>query len=198
MAKKRAKAYARGDVLTAEPMAKLLGTTWQGGLRRWCDLPRFEQSGCFVRGGQGIKWTFDVHKTIDWLIKYFEAEKTKLSAKVRKGEDIQNLPRGSFADDLDIADALKHFNLQQQIFLAEVEQRKWVRIEDVQFILTKAMTNERQLLSAMPSLCDPQGKLPPEFHRAINSGTDQAQALSFENWQELSRLSENPERRNSN
>lgn len=188
VAKKRADAHSARATLTAEPMAKLLGVSWQGALRRWCnELQGFEQSGCFVRGGQGIEWTFKVRKTTDWLIRYFEREEQALKAKSRRTEKVLALPEGTMPDGYTLVEVDKSMSLYQKIAEHKREAKEWVPREHVEQILREVLIAARDHCLGVIGVADPNGVFPPEIREKVERATV-AQAAAFaERCEELSR-----------
>lgn len=191
VAKKRADSYAVKAVLTAEPMAKLLGVTWQGALRRWCnELQGFEQSGCFVRGGQGIEWTFKVRKTTDWLIRCFEREEQALKSKSRRTEKALALPEGSLPDGFTMAEIDKAISLHQKIAEQKREAGDWVPRAHVEDIFRQLLTAARDHVLGVIGVADPNGVFPPEIRDRVERATV-AQAAAFaDRCEEISRSHE--------
>ena len=84
--KARLRRFAKGETLSAAPMAEFLGVTWPT-LRDWCnDFPALEASGAFVRGGNGIEWVFRPREMHRGLTAEFDAQikaGRKRTARVR-------------------------------------------------------------------------------------------------------------------
>lgn len=179
VAKKRADAMSARATLTAEPMAELLGVTWQGALRSWCnELPGFEQAGCFVRGGQGIKWTFKVRRTTDWLIKHFEREEAALKAKSRRTEKVLALPEGTMPDGYTLMEVDKSIALYQRIAEAKRESGEWVPKVHVEDITRAILTAARDHILGVVGVADPNGIFPAEIRDRVERATV-AQAAAF-------------------
>lgn len=172
IAKKRAKKFLKGTELTAVPMAKLLGMAWQSGLRPYCDLPGFEEAECFVRGGQGIKWAFDVHRTIDWLIAHFEAEEKALEASAGKIQRVINQPTS--APQINTwAEAKKALDVSAQVEEQKVRAGQLVEAQKVEEYLREEEIEVRDDFLSLPERVDPQGKMPQEWRdRLIQSVKD--------------------------
>lgn len=193
IAKKRADAHPVKATLTAEPMAKLLGVSWQGALRRWCnELPGFEQSGCFVRGGQGIEWTFKVRRTTDWLIRHFEREEQALKDKSRRTEKVLGLPDGMMPDGFTLGDVDKSMAIYQKIAEQKREAGLWVPREHVENILREVLVAARDHCLGVIGVADPNGVFPPEIREKVERATF-AQAAAFaQRCEEISRSHEGP------
>lgn len=191
VAKKRADTYPVKGALTAEPMAKVLGVSWQGALRRWCnELQGFEQSGCFVRGGQGIEWTFKVRKTTDWLIRYFEREQASLQAKSRRTEKVLALPEGTMPDGYTLLEVDKSISLFQRIAEQKREAGDWVPRQQVEDIIREILTAARDHVLGVIGVADPNGVFPPEIRDRVERATV-AQAAAFaDRCEEISRSHE--------
>jgi hypothetical protein len=85
-ARPKAAGLKRGAVLASKPMADLLGVQWPT-LRDWCDaLPALEAKGAVKRGGNGTEYEFKPLRTIDLLIKHFEAS---VARQTKKNRDIR-------------------------------------------------------------------------------------------------------------
>lgn len=173
IAKKRADAHPVKATLTAEPMAKLLGVSWQGALRRWCnELPGFEQSGCFVRGGQGIEWTFKVRRTTDWLIRHFEREEQALKAGAEKIRQVLAQPEQA-APINTWSEAKKALDVSAQVEEQKVRAGQLVEAQKVEEYLREEEIEVRDDFLSLPERVDPQGKMPQEWRdRLIQSVKD--------------------------
>jgi hypothetical protein len=86
--------YPQGHKLSSKPMSDALSVNWPT-LRGWCDLEAFYGAAAFVRGGNGIEWEFDPHKTVAILLQHFrslvatEAERNAPSLRAQ-GVDVQS------------------------------------------------------------------------------------------------------------
>ncbi len=170
----KAKKLKRGSVLTAEPMRELLGVSWPV-LRDWCnDIAGFEESGAFVRGGNGVEWEFKPATTIRFLIKHFKAEQQARQAKAR---EVRRLVGGSRLDGLPDDFDLDQINkmIRTSALLREERQRagELVDAAKVSEALRTMMTEMQQAGVKAASQQDPTGQWPPEirekFEDAVNN-----------------------------
>ena len=85
-AQKRAKSvFKKDEVLSARPMCEVLSVSW-GTLKNWCEeIEGFEASGAFTRGGEGIKWNFKVHETIEYLLAWAKSQLRQRKRRSRSG-----------------------------------------------------------------------------------------------------------------
>jgi hypothetical protein len=83
-ARDRAKKLKRGAVVDAATFADLIGLRWST-VREWFDrIDGFEESGCFVRGGNGVEWQIKALKAIDFIIAHYRAEEDRRREKNQK------------------------------------------------------------------------------------------------------------------
>lgn len=167
-AKVRAAKLKRGAKLTAGPMAELLKVRWPA-LREWCDdLPGFEESGAFVRGGNGIEWSFNAVKTVNFLIARFQREITSQKTKnrdIRKAIGV-DLPETEASASFQETKGLVELTLT--VFAAAEKQRRYTLAEDVESFI--AGYNQRVVdgIMGVRTRVDPNGNLPPHVRAAVD------------------------------
>lgn len=118
----KAKTLSPGDTLTQEPMFQMLGVS-RVTLRNWCnDIDGFEQSGAFVRGAQGIEWSFNPVATIWFLIRHFERVRDQ---KIERTKDLMGLAGFSDVDDaaaeMSLMDIERALNIRSKLRAGQVE-----------------------------------------------------------------------------
>lgn len=159
-AKARAAKVRVGKTLSADPMSKLLGVTWQT-LRGWCDeLDGFEASGCYVRGGNGIEWEFDAHKTLDFLLAWFQA---RIDAQHKSGRSLtQNfgidMPEEETA--VSIASIKDMANLTMSMVGMAEKQKRYVLADRMAMFVAGYNQTVVDAILGVGSEIDPNGNLP--------------------------------------
>lgn len=170
----KAKLLPRGTVLTADPMAELLGLTWVA-LRSWCnDIPGFEAERHFVRGGNGIEWQFKPAASIKFLIRHFTAEQAKGRARAQSirqmigGGELDNVGEDLSLDEID-----KIIRLQARLREERERQGHLVDRNLVATAVQKMVTQMQRAGLQAAREQDPTGQWPPEisesFESAVNS-----------------------------
>lgn len=164
----------RGETLSMRPMAEVLRVSPKA-LTAWCDdIPGFEESGVFVRGGNGIEYAFKPRRTIDWLIKHFEKEVQAAAAKSRRtrkivaGNELDAVP-----DDYNLDDMRKMVALSETI---QANRERQGLLIDAAKASDAFRTYHSRLQSAFLRAAqeqDPQGRWPADiresFENAIRS-----------------------------
>jgi hypothetical protein len=182
-ARVKAAELARGAVLDAEPMRKLLGLSWPA-LKKWCaDIPALEDKGAVVRGGNGIPWQFKPLRTIDLLTQHFEKERKASAAKAKRIRHIAMGPAAATIDeDLSLDDLAKMLKLQAQFREEREAQGRLVDAEQVRAAGQQYHIVTQQAILQGAQRIDPNGRLPPELRdtietelRSILALVDQAQ-----------------------
>lgn len=166
-------AKARADKLTArqslsfKPMLELLGVS-RPTLTEWCDLPGFEQSGCFVRGGNGIEWEFKARRSVDWLLKHFRKEAERQAEKSRALTKSIGVQVSERDDDLSLAEVKDRVNLTITLTQAAERQQQYVLASEMAAFLTGY--NQRVLdgIMGVRTRVDPNGNLPPHIRREVD------------------------------
>jgi len=170
----KAKKLKRGTVLSAKPMAELIGISWPV-LRDWTrDVPGFAESNAFTGGGNGINYAFRPAPTIRFLIKHFEAERkaaTERAAKVRKvltSREVDELPA-----DMSLDEIAKLVRVARELREERQRQGQLVDASIVSNAVERMMTRMQQAGLAAAREQDPTGQFEPEiaekFENAINS-----------------------------
>jgi hypothetical protein len=175
----RAKKLPRGTTLTGQStkelsMAEVLGVSWPV-LRGWCkDVPGFEESGAFTRGGNGIDYEFKPVATVRFLIKHFTAER---DARARKAREVRRMVAGDQLDGLPDEFDLDEIRKMIQVHAALREERQkageLVEAGKLREALNGMMSEMQQAGVKAASQQDPTGQWPPEirekFEDAINT-----------------------------
>lgn len=168
IAKSKADKFKRADTVSAKPMCEVLNVTWKV-LREWCDdIEGFEESGCFVRGGNGIEWEFNVRKTVDYLLKHFRAVSEKQAAasrKLTKSVGV-SLPAGESAPSM--AETKDLVNLTLTVVGASERQGLYTRtIEVAEFLEGYNEAVVTGILGGKTKV-DPNGNLPISVRKALD------------------------------
>lgn len=170
----KAKKLKRGEHLTFEPMMELLDLRSRRVLRDWCsDIPGFEESGAFVRGGNGIEWEFEPRKTIEFLVKHFSAERDAKLAKAREvrrmvgAEQLDGLP-----DDFDLDEIRKMIQVHAALREERQKAGELVEAAKVRDALTAMFTKMQQAGVRSASQQDPTGQWPPEIREAFEDAVN--------------------------
>lgn len=173
-ARDKARKFKRGETLTASPMAELIGVSWPT-LRKWCnDIPGFAESGAFVGGSNGIEYAFSPRKSLDYLVKHFEAERAAALEKTRKvrrivgGDSIDGIP-----EDFDLDQISKMVRVAGQIRDERERQGQLVDAALVRQTLREMFSRMQQAGLRAAVEHDPSGQWPAHmreaFEDAINS-----------------------------
>ena len=164
----------RGETLSMRPMAEMLRVSTKA-LTAWCDdIPGFEESGVFVRGGNGVEYAFKPRRTIDWLIKHFEKEVQSAAAKSRRTRKIvAGNALDAAPEDYSLDDMRKMVQLSQTI---QADRERQGQLIDAAKARDAFREYHSRLQSAMLKSAqeqDPQGRWTAEirepFENAIRS-----------------------------
>jgi hypothetical protein len=168
------RAKTEPETLTAEPMAAVLSVSWTM-LRRWVDsLKGFDVSGCYVRGGNGIPWSFKTIETVQWLITYFEQKQARTDAKRVKtaaaiGLQDDGVPTGySIKEVGDTLNVVSRLNEQRRLAGEHVAKA------EVDGMVLALISAGREAIMSVPVLADPNGALTPEMRTLIEDAAFQA------------------------
>lgn len=169
-AERQCGALKRGQVLTAEPMAKLLGVSWKT-LRDWTrDLAGFEESGVFTRGAEGVNYEFKALATVRWLLKHFRAEH---EARAKRARKLKQAVAGNALDDL--PDDISLSEIRDLVRVAgelRAEQERRGQLVDAARVaqLVEAML-DRMLKAAIDARRqqDPSGQFPADVAEKFDS-----------------------------
>lgn len=169
----KTKKFKRGEVLTSDPMRELLGVSWPV-LREWCnDIAGFEESGAFVRGGNGIEWEFKPAATVRFLIKHFTAEQKARQAKAREvrklvgGDRLDGLP-----DDFDLDEINKMIRTSALLREEREKAGELVDAGKAREALRTLMTEMQQAGVKAASQQDPTGQWSPEIREAFEDAVN--------------------------
>lgn len=169
----KAKKLKRGSKVTFEPMMQLLGVS-RPVLRDWCtEIPGFEESGAFVRGGNGIEWEFNPVKSIRFLIGHFKAEQAKRVDKAKRlrkaigGDVLDNLP-----DDMTVDEIVKAVQAARAVREEQESQGALVRVTHVVSVFERAFNRMLQAGIQAGREQDPTGQWPPEFAEKWQNAID--------------------------
>ena len=181
----RAKKLKKSDRFTSAPMAELLGVRWPA-LRAWCDeIEGFDQSGAFVRGGNGIEWEFDPRKTISFLIAHFEGlieRQAKESRRITKAVGV------TLADDEaapSLAETKDLVNLTLAVTAAQEKQGFYTPAHEVAAFIEGYNETVVSGILGTRTKVDPNGNLPVAVRKALDehlrslASAVHAQALKF-------------------
>lgn len=170
-AKLRINELPQDGKLSSKPMAEALSVSWPT-LREWCDLEEFYGTGAFVRGGNGIEWEFDPHKTVEVLLSHFRslvASDAERNAPSLKAQGIES-PSTSLVE----AGRLMHLTNA-----AEEARRRAGLTYDAAPVTSAfdriAALNNRVHGGSLASRVDPTGQLDPILRRRIDQVGEEAQ-----------------------
>lgn len=139
-------------------MARTLGVSWPT-LREWCDtLPRFEASGAFVAGGNGVEYQFRAKRALDFLLKHFRGKVAKQAAASQRLHRTTDVVVGD-DEDYSFAETGKLIDYGGKLQRAKFEAGDLVVRSDVEtlfnalndLVRTQVMSNSRKI--------DPNGNL---------------------------------------
>lgn len=166
----KAKKFKRGQTITAEPMATLLGIS-QVTLRSWADkFDGFEASGCFERGGRGIEWTFKPVATVEWLIKHFEAERARSAKQTQRVRGIVGATDNEeIPTDLSLAELKTLLDLTVRAQDARIKSGELVRASTIKEILRRVFSAIQQAGLRTALELDPTGQWPPETREIVEN-----------------------------
>ena len=167
-AEPRAKALPRGTMLSSKPMCELLGISWVT-LRGYCDdIEGFEQSGSFVRGGNGIEWEFKPKATVAYLLKHFRGVATKQAAKSRKLTKAVGVSLSDDDEAVSLVEVKDRVNLTLTLVAATEKQGLYVLASDAADFL--AGYNQRVIdgIMGVKTKVDPNGNLPPAVRKQVD------------------------------
>lgn len=156
-----------GWVLSSKPMAELVGMRWAA-MRDWCDgIEGFEESGTFIRGGNGVEWQFNAMAALMWLVAHFESEKSGQEAesdKLAKAIGIE-LP----ANDVPSMSELKDM-INSTLVVRSMKERENETVNAVKMANTFGEFLDRTVHRVMTASTrlDPNGNLSPTVRAAID------------------------------
>lgn len=154
--------------ISAEPMAQLIGVRWNT-LREWCnEVPGFEQSGAFNRGGNGIEWEFDAKATIAYLINYF---RTRIAAEARKSKSLSAAIGVDIPDEetaMSMASTKDLVNLTVTVVAAAEKQKRYVLADEVASFLAGYNQAVLDGILGVRAQVDPNGNLPVQVRAKVD------------------------------
>lgn len=157
----------RGEILSAIPMAQLLGVGWPA-LREWCNtLPGFAASGAFFDGGNGVKYEFQPKKTLDFLTKHFRGVLDRQAADSRRiskavGVTLPAAETPSLAETKDLV------NLTLTVVAAADRQGLYVLASDAADFLSGYNRQVVDGIMGVKTKVDPNGNLPPAVRKRVD------------------------------
>lgn len=171
-AKDKAAKLKRGEQLTAQPMADLLGVSWPA-LRKWCDeVEELTKFNAFVRGGNGVEWAFRPIQTVNALIAHFEA-KQKASAK--RAQRVKKIVAGNALEgapeDLSIDELTKMVRLSREIREEQERQGELIDAAKARMAIMSFMSNIQEAALRAAQEQDPNGRWPPEIRVSFETAT---------------------------
>lgn len=157
----------RGETLSAQPMALLLGVSWPT-LREWCDtLPGFADKGAFVAGGNGVEYAFHAKQTLDFLLKHFRgvlARQAEDSRRISKAVGV-TLPT---AETPSLAETKDLVNLTLTVVEAAERQGHYTRSDQVADFIEGYNEAVVSGILGVRTKVDPNGKLSPALRRQVD------------------------------
>lgn len=174
MALGKAKKLPRGSKLTSRPMSELLAVSWPT-LRDWCDdIAGFEESGAFVRGGNGVEWEFKPVATLRFLVRRFEAQ---LKSRAARAKTIRRAVAGDVLDglpaDFDLDEITKMIRAASLVREERERQGELVNRARVETAIREMVSRMQQAGVKAAHEQDPTGQWPPDvrekFEDAFNN-----------------------------
>lgn len=167
-AKARAEALSRGAKISFEPMREILGLRSAKALRDWCnEIDGFEDSGCFVRGGNGIEWEFDPRKTVAFLVKHFTKQIEAQAKKSRKLAEAVGVKLPA-QETPSLQETKQLVELTLTVTAAQEKQHRYMVADEVADFI--AGYNEELVngILGVKTKVDPNGNLPPAIRKAVD------------------------------
>lgn len=168
----RAKNVDRREVRSAKPMADLIGVSWPV-LRGWCDdIPGFEDSGAFARGGNGIEWEFSPLATVMFLVRHFENVIAHQIDRARKEREEAGLKESDgIPAHFDPARAAKTVDLRTKVDDAMVRQGRLTDAAKARSILNRLFSDMKSAGYRALHEADPNGRWSPETRVTVETVT---------------------------
>ena len=180
-----------GRKLSAEPMSELLGVTWVTLRGLANDNPAFEDSGAFIRGGNGVEWEFKPIATVKWLQEHFAAvEKVRVDAARRQrklvgGDGLEGLP-----EDATLKDIQEAIKTSAMIREEKLRSGKLVDAEQMGSALNSMMAKMQAAMVKSANRADPTNRWPAEIREAFdNAISEVGEQMVLAGEAELRRLS---------
>lgn len=162
----------RGTVLTAAPMAELVGVSWPV-LRDWCEtIPGFDGADAFVRGGNGIEWEFKPGATIGVLTKHFTALQAAGAKRTKRMKEIVGGPALAAApDDYSLDELAKMVKLSATVQDQLERQGKLIDAVKAADAAREFCATVQQAVLRSAQEQDPNGRWAPEVREAFENAT---------------------------
>ena len=163
----RAKKLPSGERLEAAPMSELLGISWVA-LKEWIEgIPAFDGSDAFVRGGQGMAWSFDPVRTVEMLLAHFTAERDRRSKRAKTVME-QVGATASEEGPIEFGELTKQVDLTLKLTDAKEKQRGYIPATLFADFMVRYNTAAVQGVLGVKVQTDPTGSLPPEISKQID------------------------------
>lgn len=167
-AQERARKLRSGTVLSAKPMAELLGVGWPV-LRDWCDdVPALANSDAFTRGGNGVEWEFKAQRTVTLLLKHFRAEQDAQGRRSRALTKAVGVTLPDADADVSLAEVRDRVNLTMTLTGAMERQGQYVLASTVATFLAGFCQHVVDGIMGVRTKVDPNGNLPPAVRREVD------------------------------
>jgi hypothetical protein len=167
-ARPKAEALPRGTIFDAKPMAELIGTQWST-LRDWIDgAPELESKGALVRGGNGVQWKIKPLRTIDMLIKRFEASVEKQAARNRKVRQATGISLPATEDAASFAETKQMVDMTLAVVAAREKQGGYTPRREMLSFLEGYNAAVTAAILGVRTRADPNGNLPPHVRAAVD------------------------------
>lgn len=165
----RARSIKPGEVFAFTPMKELLGVSVNT-LREWCDEPDIDQSGAFIRGGNGVAWEFNPVAMIWVLIRHFER---KRDALVNENQRIRDMVGGDklagVPVDFNLTDTKRMVDLHLQLRSAEEADGTLIEAATAAEAVTAMVRDLRETVLTAPQEMDPTNSWDTEFREKFDS-----------------------------
>ena len=169
-AQKRAKSvFKKDEVLSARPMCEVLSVSW-GTLKNWCEeIEGFEASGAFTRGGEGIKWNFKVHETIEYLLAWAKSAQTAEKAQQKRVSKLVGIPKENLPATFNLDDLQKSVRIQREFQSQKIAQGKLCDVDVVSLAFTLYNSTVQQTILDAAQRADPNGIWKPEIRESFEN-----------------------------
>lgn len=168
LAAERARKLKRGTLLSSKPMSEMVGVSWVS-LREWCnDIPGFEESGVFTRGGNGVEWEFKPGPTIRFLEKHFSGLLKSQTAKNRKIRRAAGVALPDAEDEASFQETKDLVNMTVTVVSAAEKQQRYTPTEDMLAFIEGYNQAVVSGIMGVRTRIDPQGNLPPHIRTEID------------------------------
>lgn len=161
--KPRLRRFKKDETLSARPMAEFIGVTWPV-LRQWCDeFPALEETGAFVRGGNGVEWVFRPREMVAGLTAEFDAlvrtgrEKAARVRRMVAGANADAIPEDASLDDM-----RKQLEVSARLRIEREAHGKLVDAEETVGVLQRVFGSMRDAGLRTVQVMDPNGRWTPE------------------------------------